>query len=199
MLQAATNGGSQSHSSVTAHCVGPSAARPSTVRPVCCHSAVCLPSPCCAARLPFRRISAWWSVSCSLALAVCATCCRRAQSDTNSQTADSATVTYKKVFKLFPVHPGPPRGEQCSSSVRALQSLGTYIRRLGRARTARRTGGRTARARGGVAYCTVQGDILHKCNCTCITRARNPGRDRFSRTIIMACPRRGRVVQLEKP
>ena len=71
MQQAATNGGSQSPSSVTAHCVEPSAARPSTVRPVCCHSAVCLPSSCCAAHLLFRRISECVAASVSSSRCVC--------------------------------------------------------------------------------------------------------------------------------
>ena len=189
---AATNGGSQSHSSVTAHCVELSAAQASTARPVSCCSAVRSPSPCCAARLLFRRISAWRPVSCSLALA--AVCVRlaaagQAQSDTNSQTADSGTVTYKKVFKLFPVHPGPPRGEQCSSSVRALQSLGTYTytRRLGRTAA----DGPRARAGAGPIY-TVPCKAISYMSTIVHVSLEQEIQDATDSRELMACPRRPR-------
>ena len=161
MQQAATNGGSHSHSSVTAHCVEPSAARPSTVRPVCCHSAVCLPSSCCAARLLLRRVSECVAASVSSARCVCDLLppARHNQIPTVKPLTVrlSRTKKFSNFFQSILAHHvanSVPR--PCAP---CMQSLGTYIRRLGR--TARR---RTDRARGGraggVAYCTVQGDIL---------------------------------------
>lgn len=134
MQKAATNGGSQTRSSCdrplcrtvrspTVHCV-------TDALPFCCALAIAV--LCCPSAVPSCQcvvVSVRPALKRSLCVRLAAA--GQAQSDTNSQTADSATVTYKKVFKLFPVHPGSPRGEQCSSSMRALQSLGTYGRTSG--------------------------------------------------------------------
>ena len=107
---------------------GPTVHSATGVLPFCCALAIVV--LCCPPAAPsYQCVVVSVLLSCSArCVSVRLAAAGQAQSDTNSQTADSATVTYKKVFKLFPVHPGPPRGEQCSSSVRALQSLGTYIR-----------------------------------------------------------------------
>ena len=137
------------------------------------------------------------AVSCSLALA--AVCVRpaaagQAQSDTNSQTADSATVTYKKVFKLFPVHPGSPRGEQCSSSMRALQSLGTY--RSGALDARRRP---RARAQQGPSH-TACKKWPYGTSSTVPVQLYHSSKKSRTRSILanlMACPRRGRAATRE--
>ena len=74
------------------------------VLPLCCALAIavlcCPPAvPSCQCVLRGGQCPALRSARC-MRLATAG----QAQSDTNSQIADSATVTYKKVFKLFPVH-----------------------------------------------------------------------------------------------
>ena len=154
--QAATNGGSQTPSSATVNYVEPSAAQPSTARPVSCRSAVRSPSPCCAARLLFRRVSECVAASVSSARFVCDLLppARHNQIPTVKPLTVGLSRTkkfsnfFQSILARHVANSVPRPCAPCNPSARAYPAPWTT-----------HGGGRTARARGGSSH-TVQGDIV---------------------------------------